>query len=223
MADQPPPDDLPEGSARRRRNLLLGLLALVILIALAGGGYAISRGKPAATAATTPSVTASATASATASPAATTAAATRLATAPPTAPPSCPPAGLTHPLDPLGPGTGSDTGVGATGCDEGTVPADGTPFLVPAGWGWSSSATCTGSAGADGMGDTLDFTAHNTDTNTDLAPVNNDGPWSYDVQSGAAGDGSSAPAGHYIIRVSRPNPSVNHCQWKIEVYRGLGH
>jgi hypothetical protein len=73
------------------------------------------------------------------------------------------------------------------------------------------------------MGDTLDYTAHNTDTNTDLPPVQNVGPWSYGG-GGASGDpGVPVPAGHYIIRVTRPHPTVNHCQWKIEVYRGLGN
>lgn len=209
------PDEQSPDSGHRKRNLLIALLVVLVVAALAVGGYLISRPKTSPAAATTPRPSASATATATT---------TTITTTVPTPAASCPPAGLTHPLDPLGPGTGSDTGVGGTGCDEGTVPADGTPFSVPAGWGWSSSATCTGSAGADGMGDTLDFTAHNTDTNTDLAPVQNLGPWSYDVQSGASGDsGTPAPAGHYIIRVSRPNPAVNHCQWKIEVYRGLGN
>jgi len=209
-------DDQAPGPDHRTRNILIALLVVLIAAALAVGGYLIGHSKATPSASTTPHATASPTSTATAT-------ATTITTTIPTPAPSCPPAGLTHPLDPLGPGTGSDTGVGGTGCDEGTVPADGTPFSVPAGWGWSSSATCTGSAGPDGMGDTLDFTAHNADTNTDLTPVQNVGPWSYDVQSGASGDGGTAPAGHYIIRVSRPHPTVNHCQWKIEVYRGLGN
>jgi hypothetical protein len=210
-------DDEQPGANQRARNIAIAVALLLIAAAIAIL-IVLGRSKTAPVAATTPSPKATASATATA-----TATTTTITTTVPTPAASCPPAGLTHPLDPLGPGTGSDTGVGGTGCDEGTVPADGTPFSVPAGWGWSSSATCTGSAGADGMGDTLDFTAHNTDTNTDLAPVQNVGPWSYDVQSGAAGDGSTAPAGHYIIKVSRPHPTVNHCQWKIEVYRGLGN
>ena len=71
------------------------------------------------------------------------------------------------------------------------------------------------------MGDVLDITAHNTDTNTDLPPVTNDGTWSHGG-SVANGNGGTAPAGHYILKVTLANPGANHCQWHIRVDNGPG-
>ena len=125
------------------------------------------------------------------------------------------------PLPPLDPGTGSAAGAEGDGCNTGIVPTTGA-VTVPAGWTIVSSYTCSGSTGTNGMADTIAFTAHNPMTNTDLPPVIGSGPWGHG-ESGAAGDGSVAPAGSYVIRVSLVHPAVNNCLWQLSVHRGAAH
>lgn len=213
------------------RSGLLVTAAVVLALLFLGGivYFATHRGSPSSTAIATPSPTPLVTSTPIPTP-------TPTDTPPPTpaptpTPPPAPtpapptpapkPACPSAPPPPLMPGTGSYTGVDASGCGAGTAPASGS-FNVPSGWDIAYAYTCDGSTGASGMRPSITFTAHDTDTNTDLAGVTGQGPYGSAVSSGS-GDNPVAPAGNYVIKVSLPYPTDNQCNWHFRIYRGAGN
>ncbi len=200
---------------------MIAAIALLLLLVLGLGGLVLFRSPATSNTASVPaSPTATASPPATATPTATPVPSPTPTPAPTTAPTACGP--FDTPLHPLGgpPPGGHAIGVDVTSCSPGTAPASGASFSVTAGWYYHFAATCNGTYGPDGMGETVRFTPHNTDTNTDLATMTQTaaGQFTYDDNSTTTHD--FAPAGHYVIRVTLVHPDVNTCQWHLIVYQG---
>jgi hypothetical protein len=199
--------------ARPRRRLSRGWAAALLVLAAMGGCSRTGTATPAANGAATSTVTATGAPSATSAPASPT---PGVSSAPGRPTPTSLPCGpFSHPLDPLDDGPGGSPGTGGVeghGCGPGQTP----PFTVASpGWTFSFAYTCTGSFGGDGMRDSLLITAHNTVSGVDLSPVHLIGPWAHG--GSVATEGGTAPAGHYLLRVTLAHPEANQCQWHLAI------
>lgn len=119
-----------------------------------------------------------------------------------------PPAGFIQAIGP-------SIGVEGFGCGPGVVPADGTPFVVDAGWTLAYAYTCNGLTGSSAHHNVIQFTAHRTSGGTDPAPQ----ALNQVSLAGRLNFGDRSPAGSYVIRVTLPFPHQNQCQWHVVVHR----
>lgn len=219
--DVPPAAPVPPtpGPNNNTRNAMIAAIGVLLLLVLGLGALLLMRSPVTSnTALATPSPTASA--SPTATPTATPAPTAAPTPVPTAAPPACGPFDTAlHPLGGPPPG-GHAIGVDVTSCSPGTAPASGAPFSVAAGWYYHFAVTCNGTYGPDGMGETMRFTPHNTDTNTDLATLTETGGGQFTYDDNGTTTHDYAPAGHYAIRATLVHPGVNTCQWHVIVYQG---